>query len=260
MRDELNPALSLLGVVVSQVPTQATRLRRELRETVAHHHPNLHIFDAEVRASARSAFDSRRLGVVAAEYEAKAKRRSTARLAALGRSDPDVGRARSKAAAGLADDHHALACEIVARLNTVNAQLEALDAEDSARAPMPAPPPRAEGTKRSVSVSIEPDLFDAFDSWRSETERSFADCVLSAHLTHGEEIVERLHAEYDHVRAAHGLPQLRRQLEPGETRTMWITREGLDELNAAARSVRMTRQAYTHELLRVALRDNTRKE
>ena len=120
-----------------------------------------------------------------------------------------------------------------------------------------APSPRAEGTKRSASVTIEPDLFEAFDSWRSETGRSFADYVLSAHLEHGARAVARLHLQHDPVRAAHGLPQLRRQLEPGKTLTMWILRESLDELDAAARSVDMSRRAYIDALLRVALRDKT---
>ena len=142
VRGELNPDLALLGAVLSQIPTGATRLRSELRERLRRDDPNLHIFDAVVRNSARSAFDSRRFGVVAPEYEAMAKRGSRARLAALRRSDPDTGRAWSKAATGLADDYHALSREIVDRLNTVNAQFEASGLEDSVRAPMPAPPPR----------------------------------------------------------------------------------------------------------------------
>ena len=103
--NELNPALSLLGVVLSQIPAGATRLRSEPRDRLRRDHPDLHIFDAIIRSSARSALDTRRLGVVAAEY--KTMRDS----------------ARSKAAAGLADDYHALRSEIVDRLSAVNAKV-----------------------------------------------------------------------------------------------------------------------------------------
>ena len=102
---------------------------------------------------------------------------------------------------------------------------------------------RTAATKVTASVRIEPDLHKAFSSWKQNTGRSLTDCVLSAHLTHGEEICERLRAEDDPDRAANGLPRLGRQLVRGKEVWLWITKEGLDELNAAARSVRMTRRA-----------------
>ena len=124
VRDDLNPALSLLGVVLSQVPLGANRMRNELRDSLGRDDPNLHVFDAVIRLSPRSAFDSRRFGVVAAEYEGMAKRGLTDRLAALQRGNGGKGRSWSKAAPGLADDYHDLALEIINRLKTVNAQLE----------------------------------------------------------------------------------------------------------------------------------------
>ena len=125
VRDDLNPALSLLGVVLSQVPSGATRMRNELRDSLGRDDPNLHVFDAVIRLSPRSALDSRRFGVVAAEYEGMAKRGVTDRLAALHRGDSGKGRSWSRAATGLADDYHDLALEIIDRLKTVNAELEA---------------------------------------------------------------------------------------------------------------------------------------
>lgn len=124
VRADLNPALSLLGVVLSQLPAGATRLRSKIRDTLGRDDPNLHVFDSVVRHSALSAFASRELGVVASEYEGMAKRGITARLSALQRGEVDTTPGWSRAATGLADDYHNLTQEIIARLAAVNAELE----------------------------------------------------------------------------------------------------------------------------------------
>ena len=124
-----------------------------------------------------------------------------------------------------------------------------------------APPPTSGAPrKRAIAVKIEPDLHDALDSWRRETHRPFVDCVATAHLAHGAEVCKRFSDAADPARASFGLSNMSRPLLTGREVTLWITNEGLKAIDDAARSIPLTRRAYIHELLRVALKDHQPRE
>ena len=116
-------------------------------------------------------------------------------------------------------------------------------------------PLRGPHEKRGVDVSLEQDLYVAVSDWRDRNAQTFADCVLAAHLTHGDTVTERLRATDDPRRAELGMTRVTRPLARGKGMGLWITAEGLALLDDAARIVRLSRRAYIHELLREALVD-----
>jgi cellulose biosynthesis protein BcsQ len=113
----VNPHLRLLGIALFDLPVNATALRaqveEELKEDFSH---GIKIFDAAIRHSQRAAFDMRREGLTAAEYEVLADKDRTRRLELLRRGPAAVrsaGPSRSQSASGLAGDYFALAREIL---------------------------------------------------------------------------------------------------------------------------------------------------
>ena len=117
------------------------------------------------------------------------------------------------------------------------------------------PPTSGPSRKRAVAIQIEPDLHEALDSWRRETNRPFVDCVATAHFEHGAEVCKRFRDAADPDRASFGLSNMSRPLLRGREVTLWITNDGLKVIDDAARSVPLSRRAYIHELLRIALND-----
>lgn len=113
----VNPNLTLLGVVLFDFALAATKLRGqvedELREAFS---GDVRIFEAAIRHSQRAAFDMRREGVVAIEYEEAAEEDRTERLSLLRRGVEhlrNAGPARSQSARGIADDYVAVSREIL---------------------------------------------------------------------------------------------------------------------------------------------------
>ena len=115
-----NPDLVVLGVAIFALETGATVLRKtvrtELSEALGEVAP---VFTSVIRHSARAAFDTRRAGELAHEYETVAMSSKGQRLKAL-REGGGAALARlrrfSSSADGLAEDYAALVEEIVTRL------------------------------------------------------------------------------------------------------------------------------------------------
>ena len=115
-----NPDLVVLGVAIFALETGATALRKtvrtELSEALGEVAP---VFTSVIRHSARSAFDTRRAGELAHEYETVASSSKGQRLKALregGGAALTRLRRFSSSADGLAEDYAALVEEIVTRL------------------------------------------------------------------------------------------------------------------------------------------------
>jgi cellulose biosynthesis protein BcsQ len=113
----INPFLELLGIVLFDVGLQATALRRQLVEEIrTDFGGDVRVFDSAIRHSQRAAFDMRREGFTALEYETVASEDQRLRMELLrrgGTSLRDAGPARSASASGLATDYVALANEVL---------------------------------------------------------------------------------------------------------------------------------------------------
>ena len=113
----INPFLELLGIVLFDVGLQATALRRQLVDEIrTDFGGDVRVFDTAVRHSQRAAFDMRREGFTALEYETVAAEDQRLRMELLrrgGTSLRDAGPARSASASGLATDYVALANEVL---------------------------------------------------------------------------------------------------------------------------------------------------
>ncbi len=113
----INPDLELLGIALFDFNPAATALRRQVEEELRKDFPEgVRIFRNAVRHSQRAAFDMRRAGMAALEYERVEAEEREKRFALL-LSDRDLlrkyGPAKSQAAKGLAEDYVALANEIL---------------------------------------------------------------------------------------------------------------------------------------------------
>jgi cellulose biosynthesis protein BcsQ len=113
----INSELELLGIVLFDFNPNATALRRQVEEELHRDFPyGVRIFDTAVRHSQRAAYDMRRSGMTAVEYEQAASEEREKRFALL-QTDRDLlkkfGPAKSQAARGLANDYAALANEIL---------------------------------------------------------------------------------------------------------------------------------------------------
>lgn len=113
----INPFLALLGIVLFDVGLQATALRRQLVEEIrTDFGGSVRVFDTAIRHSQRAAFDMRREGFTALEYETVAAEDQRLRMELLrrgGTSLRDAGPARSTSASGLATDYVALANQVL---------------------------------------------------------------------------------------------------------------------------------------------------
>ena len=115
-----NPGLEVLGVVIFALEARATALREAVRAELSDALGDIApVFESVIRHSARAAFDTRRAGALAHEYEQSAASLKGRRLKAL-REGGGVAVARlrrfSSSASGLAADYTALAEEIITRL------------------------------------------------------------------------------------------------------------------------------------------------
>ena len=120
VRESANPELRLLGVVLFGIETGATALRRSLREELERELGDRGpVFESIIRHSSRAAFDTRRAGELAHEYEIGAAASKGDRLRALRQGGQALKGLRrfSTTASGLAGDYAALAEEIAERLS-----------------------------------------------------------------------------------------------------------------------------------------------
>ncbi len=113
----INPHLELLGIALFDVPVRATALRAQVEDELAQDFPDgTRIFRAAIRHSQRAAFDMRREGLTAAEYEILAEKDRARRLELL-HEGPEAlqaaGPSRSQSASGLAADYLDLTKEIL---------------------------------------------------------------------------------------------------------------------------------------------------
>lgn len=120
IRQSLNPELELLGVVLFDFARNATAILRDVRETLTNDLGGVApILPGPIRRSERSAFDMRRMGLLAHEYEERyveAERVPLADRIAASRAGEAMPR-YSASAPGLATDYLHLANAILARVN-----------------------------------------------------------------------------------------------------------------------------------------------
>jgi chromosome partitioning protein len=167
VRATANPDLQVLGVVIFALEAGATALRRTVRgELEAALGGVAPVFKSVIRHSARAAFDTRRAGELAHEYELVAASSKGERLKAL--RDPNVNLASlrhfSASADGLAGDYAALAEEIVARLSEL-ADPDVLDSTRPAGGAVP------ETAPADVELLTEPRLSTRVPPWSALDDR-----------------------------------------------------------------------------------------
>ena len=113
----INPHLELLGIVLFDVGLQATALRRQLVDEIrTDFGGDVRVFDTAIRHSQRAAFDMRREGLTALEYETVAAEHQRLRLELLRHGAGalrDAGPARSASASGLATDYVSVSNEVL---------------------------------------------------------------------------------------------------------------------------------------------------
>jgi chromosome partitioning protein len=113
-----NPRLALLGVVLFDVSPQSTAIIREVSDEILVHLAGVApLLNPPVRRSERSAFDMRRLGLLAHEYEELSLAAGAVplaeRIAAARRGESDAR--YSAAASGLAADYFEIAKQVLAK-------------------------------------------------------------------------------------------------------------------------------------------------
>jgi cellulose biosynthesis protein BcsQ len=120
IRRSLNPDLELLGIVLFDFARNATSILTHVRELLeAELEGAAPILPGPIRRSERSAFDMRRAGLLAHEYEeqyVKAERVPLSERIAASRAGDEPARL-SAAAPGLASDYLLLANAVLARIN-----------------------------------------------------------------------------------------------------------------------------------------------
>ncbi len=113
----VNPTLELLGIALFDFNLQATAMRSQVvAELAAAFGEDAPVFETAIRHSQRAAFDMRRDGLVAIEYEQRADEDRVERLSLLRRGVDHLrraGPAKSQSAHGLADDYMALTHEVL---------------------------------------------------------------------------------------------------------------------------------------------------
>lgn len=118
IRRAFNPTLELMGVILFDFSTASTRIRQEVRATLDLELGGIApVFETVIRKSERGAYDMRRRGLLAYEYEAAAidsqRKVSVGERIRSSRQGNPV-EAFSAAAGGLAEDYTNLANEILA--------------------------------------------------------------------------------------------------------------------------------------------------
>jgi len=116
-----NPALRLGGVVRFGVGSSATRISKNVRDTIDEILGGAApIFDAVIRHSDAAAYETRRHGLLAHELESASSAQGRSILAAL-RSGMKLGSDEigtgAKTSKGLAEDYENLSAEILVRVN-----------------------------------------------------------------------------------------------------------------------------------------------
>ena len=123
VRETTNPAVEILGVVVSPVGTQSTAIVRDTKARLAEIlGEKVPVFGRTIRLAQAAAVHCRERGLLAHEYEQQALN-ATPWYRRLGEKD---GPRFSGAAAGLAEDYQVLAEEILAAYSTRQQALAAL--------------------------------------------------------------------------------------------------------------------------------------
>lgn len=126
-RSTVNPDLELLGVALFDFSTAGTVIRREVRaQLTAELGGAAPVLKSVIRRAERAAYDMRRSGLLAYEYQAKATE-SSERISVADR----IRRSRagqpveqfSSAAGGLAEDYAKLATELLLSLDDLHSQV-----------------------------------------------------------------------------------------------------------------------------------------
>ncbi|MDH3193815.1 MAG: ParA family protein [Acidimicrobiia bacterium] len=126
-KSTVNPALELLGVALFDFSTAGTAIRREVRTQLTADLGGIApVLKSVIRRAERAAYDMRRTGLLAHEYQAKAvesnQRVSIAeriRLSRAGQAAPQY----SSAADGLAEDYAKLATELLLSLGDLHSRV-----------------------------------------------------------------------------------------------------------------------------------------
>ncbi len=126
-RSTVNPDLELLGVALFDFSTGATAIRREVRAQLSADLDGVApVLKSVVRRAERAAYDMRRMGILAHEYQAKAsdshERISIAERIRRSRAGQPVEQF-SSAAGGLAEDYAKLATELLLSLGDLHSQV-----------------------------------------------------------------------------------------------------------------------------------------
>lgn len=136
----INRDLELLGIALFDFNPRATALRAQVEEELQEDFSQgVRVFSSAIRHSQRAAFDMRRDGMVAIEYEMLAEREQSERLELLHRGADAVreaGPAKSSSARRLADDYTALANEILEAFTAPESQHAMAEPSDVAKQPM----------------------------------------------------------------------------------------------------------------------------
>ncbi|MDH3308270.1 MAG: hypothetical protein OEO77_12215, partial [Acidimicrobiia bacterium] len=119
-----NPDLELLGIVLFDFSTAGKVIRSEVRKQLAEELGDAApVMRAVIRKSERGAYDMRKVGLLAHEYQARAidaaARTSIAERIMRSKSGQHVER-YSSAAEGLADDYKRLASELLLSLGDLH--------------------------------------------------------------------------------------------------------------------------------------------
>ena len=134
----VNPTLELLGIALFDFTLQATAMKAQvLGELAAAFGDYAPVFEHTIRHSQRAAFDMRRDGLVAIEYEERADEDRKQRLALLRKGGDYLrssGPAKSQAAHGLADDYMALTREILEAFGAIDSSGRVHDANSQGSA------------------------------------------------------------------------------------------------------------------------------
>lgn len=135
VRSSVNGRLQLLGVALFDVSPQSTAIIAEIAEAVRGKVGGLApLLRPPIRRSERSAFDMRRMGLLAHEYEERSADSALVPLAeriAAARRGESAAR-YSSAAAGLSGDYFELVKEVLTIVNSANSSAHAAKSADRA--------------------------------------------------------------------------------------------------------------------------------
>jgi cellulose biosynthesis protein BcsQ len=124
VRKGSNPNLTILGVVVTRVTLNATKIRRDVRTQLDELlEGKIPVFNTVIREAAAAAVELRRLGLLSSEYELEAKL-APSYFELLKRGTGKTKHPFAAAISGLASDYQELTEEIIAALAALDVPSE----------------------------------------------------------------------------------------------------------------------------------------